>query len=137
MSPSRPAGVERPARFTTSLAELVANILRQRIIGAELADGEFLPRQEALMEEFHVSRSSIREALRILETEGLVTVKRGKFGGAVVHAPNTHNAAHPLGVILQSLGTDVRQTLCAASRPHDDGCPQTERNFSGDISQPR
>jgi len=69
------------------IAEIVADELRRQIIDGELADGDLLPRQELLVEQFNVSLVSLREALRILETEGLVSVRRGNRGGAVVHAP--------------------------------------------------
>ena len=69
------------------LAEMVAGALRARILSGELADGAMLPKQDELLEEFGVSLPPIREALRILETEGLITVQRGNVGGAVVHAP--------------------------------------------------
>ena len=69
------------------IAEIVADELRRQIIDGELADGDLLPRQEVLVEQFNVSLVSLREALRILETEGLVSVRRGNRGGAVVHAP--------------------------------------------------
>lgn len=96
------------------LAEMVADVLRERILDAELADGSSLPKQEDLLEEFNVSKPSIREALRILETEGLITVRRGNQGGAVVHAPRAQDAAYMLGLVLQSKAvslTDVGLSL--------------------------
>ena len=85
-----PLGIGPEARRRLSArrtAEIVADELRRQIIDGELADGDLLPRQELLVEQFNVSLVSLREALRILETEGLVSVRRGNRGGAVVHAP--------------------------------------------------
>ena len=84
------------------IADIVADELRRQIIDGELADGDLLPRQEVLVERFSVSLVSLREALRILETEGLVSVRRGNRGGAVVHAPAKTTAAYMLGLLLQS-----------------------------------
>ena len=104
-------------------AEIVADELRRQIIDGELADGDLLPRQEVLVEQFRVSLVSLREALRILETEGLVSVRRGNRGGAVVHAPAKASAAYMLGLLLQSdtvpladLGTALQELepMCAA-----------------------
>jgi GntR family transcriptional regulator, transcriptional repressor for pyruvate dehydrogenase complex len=84
------------------IAEIIADELRRQIIDGELADGDLLPRQEVLVEQFNVSLVSLREALRILETEGLVSVRRGNQGGAIVHAPAKTSAAYMLGLLLQS-----------------------------------
>ncbi len=86
----------------TRLANQIARQLRERILSGEIADGEPLPSQERLMERFGVSQPSIREALRILEADGLITVRRGKSGGAIVHAPTDHVAATTIASILQS-----------------------------------
>ena len=104
-------------------AEIIADELRRQIIEGELSDGDLLPRQEVLVEQFNVSLVSLREALRILETEGLVSVRRGNRGGAVVHAPAKASAAYMLGLLLQSdyvplgdLGTALQELepMCAA-----------------------
>ncbi|WP_326546666.1 FCD domain-containing protein [Mycolicibacterium sp. ND9-15] len=104
-------------------AEIVADELRRQIVEGELSDGDLLPRQEVLVEHFNVSLVSLREALRILETEGLVSVRRGNRGGAVVHAPAKASAAYMLGLLLQSdyvpladLGTALQELdpMCAA-----------------------
>jgi GntR family transcriptional regulator, transcriptional repressor for pyruvate dehydrogenase complex len=94
-------GVRGPNR-PPHVAEMVADRLRQRILDGELADGDLLPKQEELLTEFGVSRPSVREALRILEAEGLVSVRRGKFGGSVVHRPHAANAAYTLGLVLRA-----------------------------------
>ena len=83
-------------------AEIVADELRRQIIDGELSDGDLLPRQEVLVDQFNVSLVSLREALRILENEGLVSVRRGNRGGAVVHAPAKASAAYMIGLLLQS-----------------------------------
>src|ERR1700746_3465054 len=88
-------------------AEIIADELRRQIIEGELVDGDLLPRQEVLVERFNVSLVSLREALRILETEGLVSVRRGNRGGAVVHAPAKASAAYMLGLLLQSESVEV------------------------------
>jgi GntR family transcriptional regulator, transcriptional repressor for pyruvate dehydrogenase complex len=96
------------------LAEMVADSLRARIVGGQLQNGAMLPRQEDLLQEFRVSRPSLREALRILEAEGLITVHRGNRGGATVHVPRAANAAYSVGLVLQTRGVqmgDVRDAL--------------------------
>ena len=52
--------------------------------------------------EFPVSKPSLREAMRILEAEGLLRVRRGKLGGAVVRRPNAANVAYTVGLVLGS-----------------------------------
>jgi DNA-binding FadR family transcriptional regulator len=81
---------------------MVADVLRTQIVDGELPDGSLLPKQDELIDEFQVSRPSFREALRILESEGLISVRRGNVGGAQVHAPTPENAARTLGLVLQA-----------------------------------
>jgi GntR family transcriptional repressor for pyruvate dehydrogenase complex len=90
------------------MAELVAADLRRRIIGGDLADGAELPREAEMVEEFGVSRPSLREALRILETEGLIRIRRGKVGGAIVRRPTAQSTAYHVGLTLQSRGVTLR-----------------------------
>lgn len=87
---------------------MVADVLRKRIVSGELPDNSVLPKQEELIDEFNVSKPSVREALRILETEGLITVLRGNTGGAVVHVPQSGSAAYMLGLVLQSKHVPLR-----------------------------
>ncbi len=89
------------------VADLVVAELRRRILDGELKDGDELPRQEDLLLEFGVSKPSMREALRILESEGLLSVRRGKLGGAVVHRPGEGMAAYTLGMVLRTMGAPV------------------------------
>jgi DNA-binding FadR family transcriptional regulator len=84
------------------LAEIVAAELREQILQGQLHDGSLLPNQDRLAERFGVSKASLREAMRILEAENLVSVRRGRFGGVVIHAPSTQAAAYTLGLMLQA-----------------------------------
>lgn len=122
MTPSRQGRIPQHR-----IAEFVASELRAHILAA---DGDYrLPTQEQLVSEFGVSYPSVREAIRILETEGLVTVRRGNVGGAEVHRPDESSAAYHLGLALQArhvtlgdlaAGLQLLEPLCAAecaSRP--------------------
>lgn len=109
------------------LAEMVADGLRNRILSGELQDGAMLPKQDDLLAEFRVSPPSIREALRILETEGLITVQRGNIGGAIVHRPQQSKAAYMLAMVLQSRAVDLRD-LQTALRDLEPVCAATAAN---------
>jgi len=91
-----------------STADLVAADLRRQIVAGKLGDGTFLPRQIDLLAIYEVSRPSLREALRVLESEGLISVRRGKLGGAVVHRPSLHMVAQTLGLVLDSQNVTTR-----------------------------
>jgi len=82
--------------------DVIAAELRTRIIEGEVPDGTFLPKQDELLEEFRVSRPSLREALRILEAEGLLAVQRGTIGGSLVRIPTAETVAYTIGLSLQS-----------------------------------
>lgn len=95
------------------LAEIVANTLRDRILNGEIEDGSSLPRQEDLMQDFGVSMPSIREAIRILESEGIITVLRGNIGGAIVHAAPVRTAAYTMAMVLQSRSVQLSDIAVA------------------------
>ena len=82
-------------------AELVAGQIRNRIVRGELHEGDALPPESELMEQFGVSRPTLREAFRILESESLISVRRGARGGARVHTPDLAVAARYAGLLLQ------------------------------------
>lgn len=88
-------------------AELIARQLRGRIVRGELTPGDTLPPEVQLMEQFGVSRPTLREAFRILETEGLISVRRGSRGGAQVMTPDMSVAARYVGLLLQVQGTTI------------------------------
>jgi DNA-binding FadR family transcriptional regulator len=85
----------------------VANILRRRIITGEVPVGGWLPPENQLLQEFDVSRPTLRAALRILESEQLVTVRRGSRGGAWVSAPTEEVLARRAGVYMQYHGISL------------------------------
>jgi DNA-binding FadR family transcriptional regulator len=82
--------------------QLIADELRALIVSGELSEGESLGHEPELIERFGVSRPSLREALRILEAEGLITVVRGVHGGVVVHEPDERMTARTAAMVLQS-----------------------------------
>jgi DNA-binding FadR family transcriptional regulator len=88
-------------------SELVAANIRRRIITGELEPGELLPNEAVLMQEFGVSRPTLREAFRILESEAIITVLRGARGGGRVLEPDGEVAARYLGILLQYQGTPL------------------------------
>ncbi len=71
------------------------------ILEGRLKPGDKLPPQRTLMEMFATSRASVREALRVLEQKGLIEVKLGVQGGAVVRQTNIDPATEVLTLLMQ------------------------------------
>jgi GntR family transcriptional regulator, transcriptional repressor for pyruvate dehydrogenase complex len=94
-------------------AELVAAHVRRLIVRGELKEGDALPPESALMAEFSISRPTLREAFRILESEGLISVRRGARGGARVQIPTSEVAARYAGLVLQHRGATLADVLDA------------------------
>jgi GntR family transcriptional repressor for pyruvate dehydrogenase complex len=94
-------------------SEIVAGHLRLAIVNGDLGKGAMLPVERDLIESFGVSRATMREALRILETEGLLEVTRGSKGGARITGPTLALAAHAVGMVLQAEGTKLDDVQAA------------------------
>src|SRR3546814_16660333 len=86
-------------------AELVADRIRRRIISGELDEGASLPPEGQLLEQFGVSRPTLREAIRILEAERLITVTRGSRSGARVSAPRVESRSEERRVGKECVST--------------------------------
>jgi GntR family transcriptional regulator, transcriptional repressor for pyruvate dehydrogenase complex len=84
------------------VAEIVASRLRDDILSGRIKEGDVLPSQDALLAEFGVSPPALREAIHILETDGLISVRRGNVGGAIVHPPSAERTAHMISMVLQT-----------------------------------
>ncbi len=96
------------------IAEIVASKLRDDILSGRLKEGDVLPSQESLFGEFGVSPPALREAIHLLETDGLISVRRGNVGGAVVHLPTAERTAHMISMVLQARAAtpaDVSEAL--------------------------
>lgn len=119
-------------------AELVAARLRTEIVRGQLKEGDTLPPETTLMEEFGVSRPTLREAYRLLEAESLIQLKRGARGGAVVSVPDISVASRYVGLILQMSGTTVDE-IHAARAIFEPACARlfTERRTDADLDELR
>jgi GntR family transcriptional repressor for pyruvate dehydrogenase complex len=111
VAPERTFGAVRSPKT----AELVAGTLRKMIVDGHLCDGDFLPHEAELMKHFRVSRPTLREAVRILESERLVEVRRGSRTGPRVCVPGPEIVARPAGLLLELSGATLADVMTARS----------------------
>ena len=64
--------------------EEISNSIKTLILDGALQIGDRLPSEKELAQQFQVGRQTIREALRLLELSGFVTIQRGPGGGPVI-----------------------------------------------------
>lgn len=125
----------RPRRI--KLVDEIIEALRQEIVTRRLPDGDRLPSEKELSERFGVSQPTIREAIRALETLGLVEVIHGS--GTFVRSQGDFALASALQTLLQleSVGIlevlDIRQALgglsieLAVAKATDDDVAELQR----------
>jgi GntR family transcriptional repressor for pyruvate dehydrogenase complex len=94
-------------------ASLVAAQIRKQIVLGELAEGDLLPSEAEMVKRLGVSRPTLRQAFRILETEHLITVQRGARGGTTVLRPSTKLASRYLSDLLRHRVTTLGDVLAA------------------------
>lgn len=92
---------------------MVAAELRQQIVSGRLKPGDKLHPENVLQTEFEISRPTLREALRLLESESLIHISRGQHGGARVSSIDLRAAARQVGVFLQIEGTTLQDVWLA------------------------
>lgn len=95
------------------MASKVAGVLRKMIVRGEIAEGSMLPTESELMDQFGVSRPTLREALRVLESEDLLTILRGVHGGAQATRPKRETLARFAGLVLESEGVTIKDVYDA------------------------
>ena len=91
----------------TKLSHLVAERLRNQIASGEISAGDTLPSETELMKQMGVSRPTLREAMRVLESEGLLQLGRGARSGAAILAPSIERAARYGALYLTTEGTTI------------------------------
>jgi len=109
IAPDTAAGTVRSPKT----AELVAGTLRRMIVDGQLNDGDYLPHEKELMEHFHVSRPTLREAVRVLESDRLVEVRRGSRTGARVRVPGPEIVARPACLLLELSDATLADVMTA------------------------
>ncbi|SHN39662.1 FadR/GntR family transcriptional regulator [Cryptosporangium aurantiacum] len=98
-------------RRPVKLAEQVAQAILQDIEKAGMAPGQRLPAEAVMAQAHGVSRGTLREALRILEVHGLITIKSGPGGGPVLAEMDHEDFARMATLHFQATGVTFRQLL--------------------------
>jgi len=113
---SLPSGVASLRRDTNVAPaprpQKTALILAQRIVSdihrAGLQPGEKLPPEKLMMAQYDAGRGTLRESLRFLELQGLLTFKPGPGGGPVIQKPGADSLSATLALLLQFDGAPYR-----------------------------
>jgi DNA-binding FadR family transcriptional regulator len=96
-------------------ALLVARRIVRDIERKGLQPGDKLPPEKAMFQEFQVGRGTLREALRVLELQGILSLKPGPGGGPVVQRPDASNLGTLLMLLLQFSDARYRTVVEARS----------------------
>lgn len=110
-----------PARGTIAIAsvdglmrqlktsESVARDIVRDIVEQAMVTGDSLPSEAAMLEQYGVSRESLREALRLLEVQGLISIRRGPGGGPIVGTVDPANLGRVSTLFFFMAGATYRE----------------------------
>lgn len=86
-----------PVERTRRRPEAIADRIKDFIRAERLLPGDRLPQEKTLIDEFKAAKGTVREAMKTLETQGLIYTRSGPGGGAFVAQPSAQHAMELLG----------------------------------------
>jgi DNA-binding FadR family transcriptional regulator len=92
-------------------AASLAETLRERILGGSFGEGAFLPPERDMVDATGLGRGSVREALRVLEAEGLIRTKAGRNGGTFTTLPDADDLTHFVSVFVRGRKVPIRALI--------------------------
>jgi GntR family transcriptional repressor for pyruvate dehydrogenase complex len=92
-------------------SDALAGELREKILNGDLAVGDALPHERRLAEEKGLSRVSVRDALRVLEFEGLVRTRQGRNGGSFVSQPGDATVSRAVESYVRAARISLRDLI--------------------------
>jgi GntR family transcriptional repressor for pyruvate dehydrogenase complex len=95
-------------------SEVLANELRESILSGKFPEGTSLPTERDMVAQTQMSRTTVREALRILEVQGLVRIKTGRSGGAFVQRLGGDSVANSVSLLIR--GRRIRMAALLEAR---------------------
>jgi len=98
-------------RRTLKTSEVVALEIVRNIVREDMQPGDRLPLEAQMLVQYRVSRSSLREALRLLEVQGLIAIRPGPGAGTVVGRVLPGNLSRTLTLHLHMLGASYDELL--------------------------
>lgn len=107
-------GVQLEPMQVPKASDVLADDLRERILRGEFPEGTALPPERELVTQTRMSRTTVREALRILEVQGLVSIKTGRSGGAFVQRPGEESVASSVSLLIR--GRRIRMAALLETR---------------------
>src|ERR1700749_308720 len=95
-------------------SDVLATDLRERILRGKFPEGTALPTERDMVVQTQMSRTTVREALRILEVQGLIRIKTGRSGGAFVQRPDGDSVANTVSLLIR--GRQIRMAALPETR---------------------
>jgi DNA-binding FadR family transcriptional regulator len=93
------------------MADSIARQLVREILDLDLPIGKSLPNEKAMLETLGVARPTLREALRLLESNGSIVMKTGRGGGPIVRKPRATDVGRLLSLLLEFEGMAVTEVF--------------------------
>jgi len=92
---------------------LLAEAIADGIVSRGLRPGDRLATEAEMIADYEVGRATLREALRVLEAQGVIEIRVGAGGGPFVARPGTHRLARMLSLLLRMSDVTLREVLDA------------------------
>lgn len=105
--PSR--GIDRQIKTSERIASAIVGL----VVDQGLREGDRLPNEIEMIEQFGVGRGSLREALRILEVYGLISLRSGPGGGPVILNVSPADVSRSFSLYLRLSGATIHDLLDA------------------------
>lgn len=113
--PFEPSGTAVRATVNLRRTEKISEVIAREIVkdSRGLAPGTMLPSEAKLLEKYQVGRASLREALRLLEVQGLIVIRPGPGGGPMISAVDSAHFGRMASLYFHLAGATYRDTLDA------------------------
>lgn len=101
------------ASRSEKVSEVVAQRIVEDIVARQLNPGDKLPAESLMLKIYRVSRASLREALRILEVNGLISIRPGPGGGPLVRGVSTRDFGRMAALYFEMQHATIAELVAA------------------------